>query len=54
MTVPHQTGSQVVIRERYPILRWIAGFIGLLAGHKLGQDAGFYAVQARGISGNED
>lgn len=53
MAETQQSGPQVVIRKRYPILRWAAGIVGLVAGNELGEFAGFRAAMARGLKGDE-
>jgi len=53
MTEPQGSSPQVVIRKRYPILRWVAGIVGLVAGHELGEWSGFKAAMARGLKGDE-
>lgn len=55
MTEPSvSAGSQAPIRKRYPILRWVAAIVGIVAGYELGQAAGFYSAQASGLQGNPD
>jgi len=53
MAEPERPSPQVVIRKRYPILRWLAGMVGLVAGQELGAWAGFKGAMARGLKGEE-